>query len=37
MNIDGEYIRIDQPKALRIKLNKNLCNGQLNFLQFINI
>ena len=32
MNVDGEYFHIVKPILLRIQLNRDICDGQLNFL-----
>ena len=32
LNVDGEYFQIVKPKLLRLELNRDFCEGQLNFL-----
>ena len=36
LNIDGEFFHLIQPESLIIRLNKKICNGQINFLKNTN-
>ena len=33
LNLDGEFYHLENPLEISIKINNNICNGQLNFLQ----
>ena len=33
LNIDGEFFHIQNPKEISIRLNNNICDGQLNFIK----
>jgi hypothetical protein len=33
LNVDGEFFHLKQPESLIIRLNKKICDGQINFLR----
>lgn len=35
LNVDGEFFHLLQPKELMVRLNTNICDGQINFLKNI--
>ena len=33
LNADGEFFHLMQPKEITLRLNNDICNGQINFLK----
>ena len=35
INCDGEFYHLQNPKEISVRLNENICNGQINILRNI--
>ena len=33
LNLDGEYFHLENPLEISVRINNNICEGQLNFLK----